>query len=145
MIFRREIERVARPHRQRHDVVEHAVDPEPDAELLLVRLDVDVGGARLQRLDQDQVGDLDDRRGLRRLGEVREVDLLAFVLLQDVDVRAGVDPGDLVHVELAETDARHVVDRQRGGGHDVFEVFVRGRTRRRGFDFSFRTTERGVP
>ena len=40
---------------------------------------------------EDQVGDLDDRRGLGRLGEVDEVDLLALVLLEDVDVGALVD------------------------------------------------------
>ena len=34
-----------------HHVVEHAVDAEPDAELLLVRLDVDVAGALLRRAD----------------------------------------------------------------------------------------------
>jgi hypothetical protein len=30
------------PRRRLHDLVEHAVDPEPDAQLLLERLDVDV-------------------------------------------------------------------------------------------------------
>ena len=70
---------IAGPHRQRHDVVQDAVDAEADAELLLVRLDVDVRGARLQGLDEDQVGDLDDRRGFARLREVREVDLLALL------------------------------------------------------------------
>ena len=56
------------------------------------------------------------------LARSREVDLLALLALHDVDVGAGVHPGDLVHVDLAEADARHVVHRQRRGRHDVVEA-----------------------
>ena len=63
-------------------------------------------------------------RGLGGLREVGEVDLLAFLAAHDVHVGAGVEAGDLVHVELAEADAGHVVHRQGGGGHDVVEALV---------------------
>src|SRR5262249_34518086 len=92
MIFKREI---SRARGRRHDVVKDPVDAEADAELLLVRLDVDVRGARLQRLDEDQVGELDDRGGLGGLGQVDEVDLLALLPLDDVHVGAGLDARDL--------------------------------------------------
>ena len=55
-------DRVAELHRRRHDVVEDAVDAEPDAELLLVRLDVDVARPLLDRRHQHQVDQADDRR-----------------------------------------------------------------------------------
>ena len=69
------------------------------------------------RLDTLMIGA--DSRGLREVGEV---DLLALLAPDDVDVGAGVHAGDLVHVELAEADARHVVHRERRGRHDVVET-----------------------
>ena len=83
----------------------------------------------------------------RRLRQVGEVDLLAFFAADDVDVGAGVHPGDLVHVELAEADARHVVHRQRGGRHDVVEARLASRRAPPPdcFARSLSTTERGVP
>ena len=46
---------VAQLHGQGHDVVEDAVDAEADPELLLVGLDVDVGGPALQGVDEQDV------------------------------------------------------------------------------------------
>ena len=77
-------DRVAELHRRRHDVVEDAVDAEPDAELLLVRLDVDVAGALLDRRHQHQVDEPDDRRLAALLLERGDVDLLE--LLEHLDV-----------------------------------------------------------
>ena len=67
-----------------HDVVEDAVDAVPDAELLLVRLDVDVARALLNRRHQHDVHQLDDRRLLALLGERLGADLLE--LLEHLDV-----------------------------------------------------------
>ena len=47
-----------------HDLVQHAVDAEPDPQVVLGRLDVDVGRAVLHRLGDQQVDELDDRRVL---------------------------------------------------------------------------------
>jgi hypothetical protein len=108
MIFRREMS---------GSRVEDAVDTEANPELLLVRLDVDVRRSRLQRLDQYEIRYLDDRRRLGRLREVDEVDLLAFLPADDVDV---VDARDLVHVDLGQSDTRHVVHGQRRA-HEVLD------------------------
>ena len=62
MILTRDDDRVAILHRRRHDVVEDAVDAVADAQLLLVRLDVDVAGALLNRRHQHDVDEPDDRR-----------------------------------------------------------------------------------
>ena len=55
-----------------HDggLVEHAVDPEADAHVLVAGLEVDVGGAALDGLGDDLVHELDDRRVLARGAEV---------------------------------------------------------------------------
>ena len=77
-------DRVAELHRRRHHVVENAVDAEPDAELLLVRLDVDVARALLDRGHQHQVHQPDDRRLAPLPLERGDVDLLQ--LLEHLDV-----------------------------------------------------------
>ena len=53
-----------RAHRagQVEHVVQRAVDAEPDPHPVVLRLDVDVGGAVAQRLGDDLLDDLDDRR-----------------------------------------------------------------------------------
>ena len=68
--------------------LQHAVDAVADAQLVLERLDVDVGGAQRDRLGQHLVDEADDRRVLRRLVEIAVVlalvgdDLEAFRLLE---------------------------------------------------------------
>src|SRR5204863_9534382 len=76
--------RVAELHRRLHDVVEDAVDAVPDAQLFLVRLDVNVARAFLDGRQQNHVHQLDDRRVLARRREVVGADLLD--ILDDLDV-----------------------------------------------------------
>ena len=47
--------------RRAHDLVQHAVDAEPDPQIAFARLDVDVGGPVRDRLGDEQVDELDDR------------------------------------------------------------------------------------
>ena len=67
--------------RRAHHLVQHAVDAVPDAHVVLGRLDVDVGRAVLHALADDEVRQLDDRRVLGDLADVRE--LLLVVDLVD--------------------------------------------------------------
>ncbi|CAA9441152.1 MAG: hypothetical protein AVDCRST_MAG64-4167 [uncultured Phycisphaerae bacterium] len=74
----------ADPRRDR-GLDQHPVDPVPDPQLVLERLDVDVGRPHLQPLRHDLVDELDDRRVLgsgRRVG--RQVKVV--VLLDDLDL-----------------------------------------------------------
>ena len=64
--------------RRAHDLVQHAVDAEPDPQVVLGRLEVDVGGAVLDRLGDEQVDELDDRRVLDDLLDLGEVVLLVL-------------------------------------------------------------------
>jgi hypothetical protein len=59
-------------HGRWHDrrLLEHAVDAVADPHLLLLRLEVDVGGAALDGLGDDALDELDDRRVLARRAEV---------------------------------------------------------------------------
>ena len=50
------------PLRDPLHLVQHAVDAEPDDERVLLRLEVDVGGAVLGRLEDDRVDEPDERR-----------------------------------------------------------------------------------
>ena len=86
MILMRDDDRVAELHRRAHDVVEDPVDAVADAQLLLVRLDVDVARALLNGRHQHDVHQPDDRRVLALLGERVGADLLQ--LLEDLDVAA---------------------------------------------------------
>ena len=66
--------------RRAGDLVQHAVDAEPDAQVVRGRLDVDVGGPLLQGLAQDQVDVLDDRGVLDdgvKVGELGDPRLVA--------------------------------------------------------------------
>ena len=81
-------ERVAQAERRVHHVVEHAVDAEADAHLLLVRLDVNVGRAALEGVDQEDVDETHDGRVLAHARQIREVDLVVVVNDFDVSRRA---------------------------------------------------------
>ena len=76
-----------RPHLERrpHDLQQRAVDPVAHPDLVLERLDVDVAGAPLDRLDQQSVDQLHHRRVL----ELRLGDGLFFLLFDDLEVLAG--------------------------------------------------------
>jgi len=76
--------------RRVHHRLQNAIDAEPHAQLLLVRLDVNVAGAALDRIGQDQVHQLDDRRFLGRPLQRGQVRLLHFGgQLQILRLRAG--------------------------------------------------------
>ena len=65
-------------------VVQHAVDAEADAVFLFVGLHVNVAGAPLHRLGQDQVHQLDDRSFVGRLLQSAKAISLLFGLQLDV-------------------------------------------------------------
>ena len=92
-------DRVAQLERRPHLLLEDAVDAEPHAEALLVRLDVDIRRLLLDRRQQDRVAELDDRR---LAGLVLEVD--------DVDVLVG----DRGVVDVVDVEARRPSGRGRG-------------------------------
>ncbi len=73
MILRRLVTPEVIDLRRAHDLVQHAVDAEPDPQVPLGRLDVDVGGAVLDRLGDEQVDELDDRGVLDDLLDAGEV------------------------------------------------------------------------
>ena len=92
-----------------HVFVEGPVDVKPDAELLLVGLDVDVGGAPLERVHEQHVRELDDGAGVGRRGEVAEVDLVVIGLERFL-ASSSASPIE-VEVDLGEAaDGGHVVD-----------------------------------
>jgi hypothetical protein len=59
--------------RHRH-LLQHAVDAVPDAQFVLERFEVDVGGAQLDRILQDLVDEADDRGVLGGIVEVVVLD-----------------------------------------------------------------------
>src|SRR5439155_4162155 len=69
-----------------YELVERAVDAEADAEDFFVWVEVDVGGAAADGVDEDQFDELDDGGLVGRLLEFEDVDLGAFVLVEDLDV-----------------------------------------------------------
>ena len=65
--------------------MQHAVDPVADAQPVLERLDVDVGGARLERVGDDERHEADDRRLGREVLQVLNVGIeRELVALLDV-------------------------------------------------------------
>src|ERR1700730_7436753 len=106
-------------HRRLHRLVEHAVDAVADAEVLLVRLDVDVARALLDRVEQDQVHELDHWRILRALLDIEDVLLVLGVV--DLDLVL-VDP--LHHLVVRGTALgvvllQALLDRLLGGDHHL--------------------------
>ena len=75
-------------------LAQHAVDPEPDHEAVLERLDVDVGRVLLHRLGEQGVDQADDR-GLVLAFE--QVGRLRDVLREVVEVRLLLEPAHRVH------------------------------------------------
>ena len=57
---------------------QHAVNSITHAQLILERLDVNVGGAGFERLGHDLIHELDDRCILRRVGEIQIVFVAVF-------------------------------------------------------------------
>ena len=73
MIFTRRDDAGDHPLRHPRRLVQHAVDPEADPHLALVRLEVDVGGALGDRLAEDRVDELDHRRVVGRLAQLGDL------------------------------------------------------------------------
>ena len=72
------------------DVVKHAVDPDPDAEGVLVHLEVNIRRALLHGLQEDQVDRLDNVRLLRE--KDLPVDELRERVLREIDAFVGDAP-----------------------------------------------------
>src|SRR6266498_17960 len=90
--------------RRRHLVHQRAIDAVAQADHFLEGLDVNVAGAFLDGLDEDEVGQLDDRRLFGGGGQLVEVDLLGDFLDRLQSVGFGGDLGllggivdDLLH------------------------------------------------
>ena len=124
-------DRIAELHRRLHDVVENAVDAVADAQLLLVRLDVDVAGALLDRRHQDDVHQLDDRRFLALLGERLGADLLE--LLEDLDVVGVVERRHLLERLAGRFERARPPARRRCRRGDRLAVVLLDRLDDRGF------------
>ena len=68
--------------RHRRELVEHAVDPEPDLARVLERLEVDVAGPGAERLVQDLIDHADDPAvAARRRWQVEVEDVLVVLVL----------------------------------------------------------------
>src|SRR5262252_3889506 len=76
---------------RRHDLVEHAVHPEADAEHLLVGLEMDIGSASPDGINEDHVDEAYHRCLIRRLLQLEDVDLGGELLLafHQLDVGGG--------------------------------------------------------
>ena len=100
MILMREMIAAAQPRRRRFDLAQHAVDAVADAQLGLGRLEVDVGGAHLDRPRDHRVDQADDRRLAGQVAQPFEIGFavavvaLAGRVVHPVDRRAalGVEP-----------------------------------------------------
>ena len=118
---------------------EHPIHPEAHPHLGALRLEVDVRRTELDRLGDDRVHQLDDRRVLGGLAQVDDLGGIVLVLLLDglLDrVVEAIELGDERRDVLARGDRgadletghdRHVVDREyvgRVGHHDQQRPFV---------------------
>ena len=72
------------PLRGRHHLVHHAVDAEPDAEILLVGLPVQVGCPAPDRVEQHLVDELHDRRALGGVAQLDRLGLARRLVFQDL-------------------------------------------------------------
>jgi hypothetical protein len=94
-------------------VLQHAVDAEAHAQLVAVGREVHVGGALLDRLRDDAVDELDDRRVLGGLEQVDDLGALFLLLL----VRRRLD--HVVQPRQARDQRADVLARGDGGAHLV--------------------------
>ena len=105
---------------RRHDVLKNAVDAEADAVFLFVWLDVNVAGASLHGIGQDQVHQLDDRGFVGGPFESGEVHLGFFSRQLHFGFIAGKVFHDLVELFAGLDGAVELADglRNRGFGGD---------------------------
>ncbi len=114
--------RVFQFHRRSHHVLQNAVDAEPDAVFLLVRLHVDVAGAALHGVGQDQVAELDDGSFLGRSFERRQIHHFRFFA---GEFERGVVGGQVLHhlveffyaLDFAVEFVNRLADRRFGSHH----------------------------
>ena len=105
---------VGEPLRDSLHLLEHAVDPEADEEAVVLRLDVDVAGPLLGRLEDDRVDEPHERRVRDAVVDL-EVVLLVFLdelELGDVGVSARAER--LVRAREALDLGEHVIARRDG-------------------------------
>ena len=115
-----------------HHLLEDAVDPVADPVLLLVGLDVDVGGAPLDGVGQDDVDEPDDGGLFPLLDQLLEVDGVLLLLVDDLEGGVGgVDGRHLLHDLLQLEGVRGAVVPVDGvlegdlRGHDRLDVVAR--------------------
>jgi len=96
-------ERVLEFHGRSHDIVKHAVDPEPDPEVFFVWLDVDIGGRALDGVGDEQVHQLDDGRFLAGALKLVHIHLFLFFLDLEVEFVLLLLDGELV-IHLLQLD-----------------------------------------
>ena len=119
-------DRVAKLHRRRHDRLQDSVNSKPHADFFFVRLDVNIAGASLDRVGQDQVDQLDDGSFLGRAFQLGEVHFLFFG--GEFQVR-GFLAGEVLHhlgelffaLRLA-VELGNGFGNRRLGGHHRFDV-----------------------
>jgi hypothetical protein len=95
--------RPVQPTRRREQRVEHAVDPEANPQIRLVRFDVDVARSPVNRLHEQEVAKRDDRRLLARDLEVVD-DVFVGVRVAPRVLGRGVDVLDRLAIELAAVE-----------------------------------------
>jgi type IV pilus assembly protein PilB len=92
-----------------HQFAQFAVDAVPDAQHVVVGLDVDVAGAVADGPEQDEVHEPHDRR---HVGQFLEIERLVALLLDDLDL-AFLDVADeVVDLERARTVVHEVVEQR---------------------------------
>ena len=91
MIFTRETTPGDHAARDLGRLAQHAVDAEAHAHLAALGLEVDVGRALLDRLGDDRVDELDDRRVVRGLADLGDLGELLLALLDRLGDRV-VEP-----------------------------------------------------
>ena len=140
-------DRAARhPPRDGGGVVQHPVDAEAHAQLAPVGRQVDVGGALLDRLRDDLVDQLDDRRVVGGLAQVDDLGGVALFLLLDLAVLLGDDVLEPVQARDQVGDVLRRGDRDAHlvAGHDR-DVVDRQHVRRIGHRDQQRASCRRTP
>ncbi len=100
-------------------LIERAVDAVLDVHVRVARLDVDVGGARFDRVEDDGVDELDDRRHLGIVREAVQIEHL-FALISLLDERGAKSLGCFLQDALRSVSfAQNRVDRAPHGDFDL--------------------------
>ena len=95
------------PRRWIHEFAQNAVDPLPHARPAVGGFDVDVAGAGLDRGQQGDVDQRDDRAALDHLVEIRGRIVVDRLLLDDLDVGFGQGRQERVDIDVARGVLAH--------------------------------------